>query len=94
MFLGTLAADALAPLAILGGLPLVIGATGSSAPGDVLGGWRFLVWTLPDIAALLIALAVGAAALGVLKLLAVRGRATARGGLDLRPDDGQQRQPA
>jgi CubicO group peptidase (beta-lactamase class C family) len=90
----TFAADALAPLAVLGGLPLLIGATGSSAPGDVLGGWRFLVWTLPDIAAVLIALAVGAAALGVLKLLAVRGPTTARGGLVPRADHGQQRTPA
>jgi hypothetical protein len=90
----TFAADALAPLAVLAGLPLLIGATGSSPPGDVPGGWRFLAWTLPDIAAVLFVLAVGTAALGVFKLLAIRGRATVRGGLGPRSDHARQRQPA
>jgi hypothetical protein len=94
-FLGrTVVADALAPLAVLVGLPILIGTTGSSPPGDVVGGWRFLAWTLPDIAAVLLVLAVGSAALGVLKLVAVVGPAMTRGGLGRRPGHGRQRQPA
>lgn len=53
------------------GLPLAIGATGSTHPGDVVGGWRFLLWTLPDLAASLALLAVVAMMLGIAKLFSL-----------------------
>ncbi|HEY5627887.1 MAG TPA: serine hydrolase domain-containing protein, partial [Candidatus Limnocylindrales bacterium] len=64
----TLLADALLPLLVLTGLPLLVGATGSSRGGDIIGGWRFVAWTLPDLAAALLALSLAAIALGGWKL--------------------------
>ena len=69
----TVVADALLPLGVLLGLPLAIGATGSTHPGDGVGGWRFLLWTLPDLAASLALLAVVGMMLGIAKLLALTG---------------------
>jgi ABC-type proline/glycine betaine transport system permease subunit len=58
MFLGrTFVADLLLPFAVLVGVPLAIGMTGSSAAGDVVAGWRFILWTLPDLGVALLALA-------------------------------------
>lgn len=75
----TLIADLLLPLVVLAGLPLLIGATGSSRSGDVIGGWTFLLWTLPDIGATLLALAAGALLVGALKLtMLVRSRGAIR----------------
>ena len=67
----TIIADMVLPLGVLLGLPLAIGATGSTHPGDVVGGWRFLLWTLPDLAASLALLAVVAMMLGIAKLLSL-----------------------
>ena len=49
--------DLVLPVAVLVTVPVAIGWTGSTRPGDVLAGWRFLLWTLPDIGAALLALA-------------------------------------
>ena len=63
------------PVTVLIGIPLAIGATGSSSAGDVFRGWAFLVWTLPDVAVALLVLAVVPLALGLRKVIAVaRGR--------------------
>lgn len=59
------------PLAVLIGVPLAIGATGSSRAGDVIAGWRFLTWTLPDLAISLLVLSIVPLMLGLAKLLAV-----------------------
>jgi CubicO group peptidase (beta-lactamase class C family) len=68
-FIGrSVVADALLPLAVLLGLPMAIGALGSTPPGDVIAGWRFLAWTLPDLAAGVGLLCAGALLVGVLKL--------------------------
>jgi hypothetical protein len=64
----TVLADAILPSAVLIGLPLLIGATGSSPVGDVLAGWRFLVWTLPDLAIAVAVLCSGALLIGAFKL--------------------------
>ena len=64
----TIVADLILPLALLIGLPLAIGSTGSSPPGDVIGGWRFVVWTLPDLGTALLILAIIPLILGALKL--------------------------
>ena len=42
----TVGADLVLPVTVLIGIPLAIGATGSSSAGDVFRGWAFLVWTL------------------------------------------------
>ena len=63
-----LGADFLLPLAVLAGLPLAIGSMGSSPPGDVIGGWRFLVWTLPDLAVALLILSAVPLVVGAAKL--------------------------
>jgi hypothetical protein len=68
----SIVADAALPIAVLGGLPLLIGMTGSSPSGDVLGGWAFALWTLPDIAVTVLALALGGLLLGAIKLTASR----------------------
>ena len=47
---------------------LAIGATGSSAAGDVIAGWRFVFWTLPDLALSLVVLSLVPLAVGVAKL--------------------------
>ncbi len=69
----TIVADAVLPLVVLLGLPLAVGATGSTHAGDVVGGWRFLFWTLPDLAGSLALLAVVAVMLGIAKLLSLAG---------------------
>ena len=69
----TIVADGVLPIAVLGGLPLLIGMTGSSPSGDVLGGWAFALWTLPDLAGTVLALAFGGLLLGAIKLTASRG---------------------
>jgi CubicO group peptidase (beta-lactamase class C family) len=75
----TVAADLVLPVIVLVGIPLAIGATGSSPAGDVFRGWRFLFWTLPDVAVALLVLATVPLALGLRKVIAVaRGRADAR----------------
>ncbi len=71
----TLVADLLLPLAVLIGLPLAIGATGSTRPGDLAGGWAFVLWTLPDIGVALLVLAIVPLALGAWKLLVTWRRA-------------------
>jgi hypothetical protein len=58
------------PAPPLVGVPLAIGATGSSPPGDVIAGWRFALWTLPDVAITLLAVTSVALAVGVAKLIA------------------------
>lgn len=63
----TILADLVLPVAVLVGVPLWIGSTGSSHAGDIVGGWRFLLWTLPDLAAALLILAFGAIAVGIAK---------------------------
>jgi hypothetical protein len=68
----TLLADGLLPLLVLVGLPLLVGLTGSTRAGDVVGGWRFVAWTLPDLAAALLVLAGVPLVLGAWKLAAVR----------------------
>jgi CubicO group peptidase (beta-lactamase class C family) len=70
----TIVADAALPIAVLGGLPLLIGMTGSSPSGDVLGGWAFALWTLPDIAVTVLALALGGLLVGAIKLTASRAQ--------------------
>lgn len=72
-----LVADLVLPLVVLLGLPVAVGATGSSHGGDVVGGWRFVLWTLPDLGAALLVLCVVPLAIGGWKLLVVR-RADAR----------------
>ncbi len=73
LFLGrTVAADGVLPLAVLIGVPLAIGLAGSSPPGDIAGGWEFLLWTLPDVAAVLLVLSCGALVVGAAKLAAGR----------------------
>jgi CubicO group peptidase (beta-lactamase class C family) len=75
----TVGADLVLPVTVLIGIPLAIGATGSSSAGDVFRGWAFLVWTLPDVAVALLVLAVVPLALGLRKAtIAARGRADAR----------------
>ncbi len=74
----TVLADLALPLVVLVGLPLLVGLTGSSRPGDLLGGWRFVAWTLPDLAAALLVLALAPLALGGWKLAMVR-RSGSRG---------------
>jgi hypothetical protein len=70
----TILADAVLPAIVLLGVPLAVGATGSSAPGDVLAGWRFILWTLPDVGAAVVVLSVVPLTLGASKLiLHVRG---------------------
>ena len=61
-------ADATLPLCVLIGIPLAIGATGSSPPGDVVAGWRFVLWTLPDIGVALLCLSIVPIIVGTLKL--------------------------
>ena len=68
-FIGrTVVADGLVPLVVLLGLPLLIGWTGSTPPGDVVAAWRFLAWTLPDLALAVAVLCTGALLAGAFKL--------------------------
>ncbi len=70
----TILADLVLPLVVLLGVPLWIGSTGSTQPGNVLAGWRFLLWTLPDLAVALLALAFVGLAIGIAKVAgAARG---------------------
>lgn len=68
----TLVADLTLPVLVLVGIPLWIGSTGSSQAGSVISGWRFLLWTLPDLAVALLALALGGLAVGAAKVVLVR----------------------
>ncbi len=73
MFLArAVAADLAVPLCVLAGVPLLIGASGSSREGDPIAGWAFALWTLPDLASVALALAVGGLVLGAVKLAWVR----------------------
>ena len=74
----TISADLVLPLAVLIGIPLAIGATGSSPSGDVFRGWAFLLWTLPDVAVALLVLAAVPLGFGLRKVIAARGRPGAR----------------
>ena len=65
-------ADGVLPVAVLIGVPLLIGSTGSSRSGDVASGWAFAIWTLPDLAWTGLLLAFGGLAVGCFKLLAMR----------------------
>jgi CubicO group peptidase (beta-lactamase class C family) len=67
----TVVADLALPVLVLVGIPLWIGSTGSSQAGSVIAGWRFLLWTLPDLALALLALALGALAVGASKVVPV-----------------------
>ncbi len=72
----TVLADLVLPMVVLVGVPLAIGSTGSTPAGDVLAGWRFAFWTLPELAGVLVALACGALAIGAWKLaVLLRGSA-------------------
>jgi hypothetical protein len=72
-------ADLILPLAALIGLPLAIGAIGSTPAWDVPAGWRFLLWTLPDLGYAVLLLAVIPLAIGAVKLaMVVRDRAGGR----------------
>ena len=64
----TAIADVALPVAVLVTVPIALGWTGSTPPGDAIAGWRFLMWTLPDIGAALLALAAVALAVGLLKV--------------------------
>jgi CubicO group peptidase (beta-lactamase class C family) len=64
----TFVADLLLPLAVLVGVPLAIGMTGSSAAGDIVAGWRFMLWTLPDLGVALLALSIAPVTLGAVKV--------------------------
>ena len=64
----TIVADFILPVGVLVGIPMAIGATGSSAAGDVVAGWRFVFWTLPDVALSLVVLSLVPLAVGVAKL--------------------------
>jgi CubicO group peptidase (beta-lactamase class C family) len=66
-------ASGLLPVAILVGLPLAIGLAGSAPPFDPIAGWRFVLWTLPDIGLSLLLIALALLAIGSMKLLALRG---------------------
>ncbi len=61
-------ADLVLPIVVLVMVPVAIGWTGSTRPGDVVAGWRFLLWTLPDVGAALLALAAVALVLGMAKV--------------------------
>lgn len=74
----TVAADLIVPMMVLLGLPLWIGSTGSSRPGDLVAGWHFAVWTLPDLAIALLILAVCGLAIGAAKVIAVAATRQAR----------------
>jgi CubicO group peptidase (beta-lactamase class C family) len=63
----TVLAALILPLVVLIGLPLAVGSTGSSPPGDLMGGWRFVLWTLPDLGFALLTLATIPLILGGLK---------------------------
>ena len=63
----TTVADLILPVAVLVTVPIGIGWTGSTPAGDVLAGWRFLLWTLPDIGVALLALAAVGLSVGLLK---------------------------
>ena len=77
----TFAEDFVLPVAVLLLLPMWIAATGSSRPGDLVAGWSFALWTLPDLAGAALALAVGGLAIGAVRLAWLRGGvAAARGG--------------
>ena len=67
----TIAADLALPIAVLLVLPIWIGSTGSSPAGDVAAGWRFALWTLPDLAIAVLVLSTGALAIGAAKGLTV-----------------------
>ena len=71
MSVRTVLADLALPLAFLLGLPLLIGLAGSAREFDVVGGWRFVMWTLPDVGVSLILLASVPLVLGTAKLVAV-----------------------
>ncbi len=43
-------ADGLVPLAVIVGLPILLGMTRTVPPFDPIAGWRLLTWTLPDVA--------------------------------------------
>jgi hypothetical protein len=64
----TIVADALLPAFVLISVPLAIGATGSASSGDILGGWRFVLWTLPDLGVALLVLSAVPLGLGAWKL--------------------------
>ena len=64
----TIVADLILPVGVLVGIPMAIGATGSSAAGDVIAGWQFVFWTLPDLALSLVVLSLVPLAVGVAKL--------------------------
>ncbi len=65
--MGSLLVDGLLPLAILVGVPFLVGATASGS-ADIPKAWSFLAWILPDIALTLLAVAFGLLAVGVVKL--------------------------
>jgi CubicO group peptidase (beta-lactamase class C family) len=69
----TAIADGVLPVIVVLGLPLLIGTTGSTRPGDVVGGWQFVLWTLPDLGWPMLAMAILALLLGVLKAAVVAG---------------------
>lgn len=76
----TVVADLVLPLVVLIGVPLWIGAAGSVPQGEIVAGWGFTLWTLPDISLTLLVLAFGALAIGVAKLVAVRATGLRRDG--------------
>ncbi len=79
----TIVADLVLPLAVLVGLPLLVGSSGSTHAGDVLESWRFVLWTLPDLGGAVLVLAGVPLLIGAAKLTTVlrsRRRAWAASG--------------
>ncbi len=72
MTVRTVLADLALPLAVLLGFPLLVGLAGSARAFDIVGGWRFTMWTLPDVGVTLLLLACVPLVLGTAKLVAVR----------------------
>lgn len=71
MTVRTVLADLALPLVVLLGFPLLIGLAGSAREFDIVGGWRFTMWTLPDVGVTLLLLATVPLVLGTAKLVAV-----------------------
>jgi hypothetical protein len=64
--------DGVLPLAILVGLPLLVGMIGVAPPFDIVGTWAVAMWTLPDIAASLIVASAALLLVGAVKVIRLR----------------------
>jgi hypothetical protein len=70
--LPSLLLDVALPLAILVGVPLWVGTTGTARPLDVIGTWAVALWTLPDVAASLLLLSGSLLLIGISKVALLR----------------------